>query len=339
MIRKALFCLCVVVPALLIESPSLSPCQDAAEIVAKINDAKPPGPAPEGMVWIPGGWFWMGSDEFDDAKPVHLVYVDAFWMDKTEVTNEEFAKFVKATNYVTVAEKKPDPKEFPNVPAEDLKPFSIVFKQPGPNVKVNLKNDLSWWEIQYGASWRRPEGLKSDLKERDKHPAVHICWHDAIAYCGWAKKRLPTEAEWEFAARGGLDRKKYCWGGELKPGKKWLCNIWQGEFPTVNTKEDGFERTAPVGSFPANGFGLHDTAGNVWEWCADWYQSATYTKAPRRNPKGPDKSLDAEPKRVQRGGSFLCAENYCSRYVPGARGSGEIGSACNHIGFRCVRDP
>jgi sulfatase modifying factor 1 len=309
-------------------------------IVASINPNKPPGPAPTGMAWIPGGWFWMGSDDFPDAEPVHLVYVNGFWMDKTEVTNEEFTHFVKATGYLTVAERKPDPKDFPSVTVEMLKPFSIVFKQPGPKEKVDLQDQLSWWAIEYGASWKNPEGPKSNLKGREKHPVVHACWHDAVAYCKWAKKRLPTEAEWEFAARGGLDRKKYCWGEELKPKGKWQCNIWQGEFPRNNTIEDGFERTAPVGSFPPNGYGLSDMAGNAWEWCSDWYDPKTYLKEPQRNPKGPDKSNDLkEPQRVQRGGSFLCADNYCKCYWAGARGKSEPSSANNSSGFRCVREP
>jgi formylglycine-generating enzyme required for sulfatase activity len=291
------------------------------------------------MAWIPGGEFWMGSTAFADAQPVHRVSVDGFWMDRTEVTNEQFAKFVKATGYITVAEKQPDPKDFPGAPKDKLKPFSIVFKRPAPEAKNAEKEPLFWWAISYGASWKRPEGPKSDLKGRERHPVVHVCWHDAIAYCKWAKKRLPTEAEWEFAARGGLDRKKYPWGDELTPKKKWQCNIWQGKFPLHNTKEDGFEGTAPVGSFPVNGYGLADMAGNVWEWCNDWYDAKTYTKEARRNPKGPSKSSETdEPRRAQRGGSFLCAASHFAGYVVGARGKGEPSSAYNHCGFRCVRD-
>ncbi len=212
-----------------------------------------------------------------------------------------------------------------------------------PTEKVDLQKDhLAWWALVYGASWKHPEGPASDLKGREKHPVVHICWQDAVAYCKWVKKRLPTEAEWEFAARGGLDRKKYCWGDELLPGGKWQANIWQGEFPYKNTAADGFAGTAPVGSFPANGYGLHDMAGNVWEWCADLYHPEAYQKRPKRNPKGPERSSDPdEPntvKRVQRGGSFLCADNYFVGYQVGARGKGEASSAANHTGFRCVRD-
>jgi formylglycine-generating enzyme len=319
----------------------------------RLNPNKPPGPAPTGMVWIPGGEFYMGiarkqlpkgfdsPDIFQDAFHVHKVYVDGFWMDKTEVTNEQFARFVKATGYVTLAERKPDPRDFPGLPAEKVpgKPFSIVFQKP----KSEDVEPLGWWKAVPGACWKHPEGPGSNLKGRDSHPVVHVAWDDAVAYARWAGKRLPTEAEWEFAARGGLDRKLYCWGNDLKPGGKWVCNIWQGKFPFKNTAEDGFEGTAPVGSFPANGYGLRDMAGNVWEWCADWYRPDYYEDSPARNPKGPKDSYDpfepGIPKRVLRGGSFLCADNYCMRYLPGARSKAEPRSAASHTGFRCVKDP
>jgi formylglycine-generating enzyme required for sulfatase activity len=298
------------------------------------------------MVWIPGGWFWMGSDEFPETQPIHKVYVDGFWMDRTEVTNTQFAAFVKATGYVTVAERKPDlslyvrdPKD--PVPEVAKEPFSFVFAPPA--IPVPLDNHMAWWQPVRGASWRHPEGSKSDLKGRENHPAVHICWHDAVAYAKWAKKRLPTEAEWEFAARGGLDRKRFCWGNEATPDGKFMANYWQGRFPSENTKEDGFEGTAPVGSYPPNGYGLVDMAGNVWEWCSDWYQADYYQDSPERNPQGPSSSFNAlepgTPFRVQRGGSFLCADSYCRRYVPGARHHGDPLSASMHIGFRCVRGP
>ena len=316
----------------------------------KLNPNKPPGPAPDGMVWIPGGEFYMGCEAeddkgelaFPDAAEIHLVYVDGFWMDKYEVTNALFAKFVEATGYVTWAEKRPDPKDFPHVPLKHLDPFSLVFKVPAKGEKVDLRNHRSWWDIRYGASWKQPEGPGSNIKGRENHPVVHVCYHDAVAYCAWAKKRLPTEAEWEFAARGGHNRKLFCWGDDLKVKGKWLCNAWQGKFPSQNTKEDGYETTAPVGSYPHNDYGLYDMAGNVWEWCADWYQPEYYADSPERNPQGPKIGFDFfEPgaaKRVQRGGSFLCAENYCARYVVGSRHNGEITSAANHVGFRCVMD-
>jgi len=306
------------------------------------DETKPPGPAPEGMVWIPPGRFDMGEsqeDSFADARPVHEVELDGFWMDKTEVTNSQFAKFVKETKYVTIAEQKPDPADFPGVPKEKLVPFSAVFMPPKPGEKA--RDELDWWKPVEGACWRAPEGPGSSIKGREDHPVVHICWLDAVAYAKWAEKRLPTEAEWERAARGGLDRKRYVWGDELKPGGKWSANIWQGRFPYEDKKEDGFSGTAPVGSFPANGYGLHDMAGNVWEWCADWYRPDYYKNSPKKNPPGPDDSFDPlEPgakKRVQRGGSFLCSDGFCIRYLPGGRGKGEIKSGASHVGFRCVR--
>jgi formylglycine-generating enzyme required for sulfatase activity len=310
----------------------------------QLNPNQPPGLAPEGMVWIPGGDFWMGDDHFQDAQPIHIVYVDGFWMDKTEVTNAQFEKFVKATGYKTVAEQMPDPKDFPHVPKENLKdlvPFSIVFVPP--EKLVDLNDHLAWWQAIPGADWRHPEGPGSNLEGRENHPVVHVCWRDAVAYAKWAGKRLPTEAEWEFAARGALDRKQYPWGDELQPDGKWMANIWQGLFPYNNTGEDGYLGTAPVGSFPANGYGLHDMAGNVWEWCADWYQPKYYDKSPRRNPQGPIAGFDPnEPgvaKRVQRGGSFLCDRTYCVRYLVGSRGKGAPDSGASHTGFRCVKSP
>lgn len=296
----------------------------------------------EGMVWVPAGKFWMGTDEvedFPDARPRHEVGLDGFWMDRTEVTNAQFARFVQATGYVTVAERQPDPKEFPQVPLDELKPFSLVFTPPPKGVEVRSVQD--WWKAVPGARWRHPEGPGSNLVGREHHPVVHVCWHDAAAYAQWTGKRLPTEAEWEYAARGGLDRKAFCWGDELLPGGKWQANIWQGPFPYENTQSDGFDRTAPVASFPPNGYGLYDMAGNVWEWCADWYLPNYYTLSRRRNPLGPTISYDPNepglPKRVQRGGSFLCSDGFCSRYRPAGRGKGEVNSAASHIGFRCVR--
>jgi formylglycine-generating enzyme len=304
-----------------------------------VNWSGPPGAAPEGMVWVPGGQFWMGEPSQDDCNPVHSVYVDGFWMDRTEVTNRQFAEFVQATGYKTVAEQQPDPKEFPKVPPEKLAPFSLVFRMTsGP---VDLRDHSQWWEAVHGTDWRHPEGPNSSIDGKDDYPVVHVCWHDAVAYAEWAGKRLPTEAEWEFAARGGLDRKRYCWGEEAFSDAAPRANIWQGRFPYQNTTKDGYPGAAPVAKFPANGFGLCDMAGNVWEWCADWYTPDYYKDSPRINPKGPESSYDpVEPgvaKRVQRGGSYLCSDQFCTRYLPGARGKGDVNSAHNHTGFRCAK--
>ncbi|REK19637.1 MAG: formylglycine-generating enzyme family protein [Planctomycetota bacterium] len=293
------------------------------------------------MVWVPGGRYWMGDNEFSDARPEHLVEVDGFWMDQHEVTNAEFAEFVEATGYRTVAEIPPSPDDFPTVPPADLKAGSIVFTPP--EHPVPLTNHFAWWSYVPGADWRHPEGPESTIEGREDHPAVHISFKDAQAYADWAGKRLPTEAEWEFAARGGLDRQPFCWGEELQPGDDWLANIWQGNFPTENTESDGYRTTAPVESFEPNAYGLHEMAGNVWEWCADWYRPDYYYHSPAKNPPGPKTSHDPQepglPKRVQRGGSFMCSDLYCVRYRPGTRGKGEVTSAAGHVGFRCVKSP
>jgi formylglycine-generating enzyme required for sulfatase activity len=266
--------------------------------------------------------------------------MDGFFIDKTEVTNRQFEAFVRATGYVTTAERKPDPKDFPDVPPEKLVPGSIVFTPPTHDVSYD--DPLAWWSYVPGACWRHPEGPASTLDGRENHPVVHVCWDDAAAFARWAGKRLPTEAEWEYAARGGLERKRYVWGDELLPGGRWQVNNWQGRFPVENTVADGYPRTAPVGSFPPNGFGLFDMAGNVWEWCADWYRPG-YHPEQRTNPHGPPSSYDpVEPgasKRVQRGGSFLCSDLYCTRYLPGSRGKGATDSGASNLGFRCVASP
>jgi len=302
-----------------------------------------PHSSPDRMVWIPGGQFWMGTDHMEDAQPVHEVEVKGFWIDRTDVTNEEFARFVKATGYVTIAERPLDPKQFPNLAPEDLAPGSVVFTPPaGP---VSLDNPLAWWRFVRGANWRHPNGPKSDLLGKEKYPVVQVAWPDAVAYAKWAGKRLPTEAEWEFAARGGRDRQDYPWGNELNPKGKWMANTFQGHFPDKNTSADGYAGIAPVASFPANDFGLFDMSGNVWQWVSDWYRPDYYAQLRRDavavNPQGPSDSFDPqEPgvsKRVQKGGSYLCTDQYCGRYMPGARGKGDPETGTNHLGFRCVR--
>jgi formylglycine-generating enzyme len=311
------------------------------------------------MVWIPGGEFSMGiaplgnapvgasgcGDPFADAQPVHRVYVDGFWMDRVEVTNEEFGRFVHATRYVTVAERTPTARQFPTAPPENLIAGSVVFDPP--RAPVPLDNPFRWWSYIKQASWRHPLGAGSDLRGREHFPVVQVAFEDAQAYAKWAGKRLPTEAEFEFAARGGMSGKLYAWGDDLRPGGRWMANLFEGHFPDRDTGEDGWAGIAPVGSFPANGYGLDDVAGNVWEWVSDWYRSDYYaTFDPHRvarNPVGPADSYDpAEPraaKRVQRGGSFLCTSEYCSRYLVGSRGKGEPSSGADHLGFRCVRSP
>lgn len=293
------------------------------------------------MVWIPGGTFWMGTEQgHNDESPMHQVTVNGFWMDRTEVTNEQFAKFVEATGYQTVAERKPDPRDFPEAPAEALVPGSAVFIPP--KEKVSLDEFYRWWRYLPNANWRQPEGPGSTIVGKEKHPVVHVCWEDASAYANWADKRLPTEAEWEFAARGGLERKPFVWGDTQAPDGKWAANIWQGDFPLTNDLSDGFGTTAPVGSFAPNGYGLYDMAGNVWEWCWDWYRPDYYAKSPSDNPQGPPDSFDPNepnlPKRVQRGGSFLCSDVYCSGYRPSARMKASPDTGLSHSGFRCVKD-
>ena len=307
------------------------------------------------MVWIPGGEFSMGADDSNpqvarlpevarDAKPIHRVYVDAFWMDATEVTNEQFAAFVKATGYVTVAERKPAREDFPNVPPENLVAGSTMFAPPSR--RVALDNALQWWTYMPGASWRQPAGPASTLTGRERYPVVHIAYADAEAYAKWAGKRLPTEAEWEFAARGGLTGALYPWGNDLSPHGQSHTNIHQGEFPVHDSGDDGFAGISPVARFAPNAYGLFDVAGNVWEWTTDWYRPEYYATlaaagATARNPQGPAESFDpAEPdakKRVHRGGSFLCTDQYCTRYMVGTRGKGEISTGSNHLGFRCVK--
>lgn len=315
-----------------------------------------PPPEPPGMVWIPGGEFTMGTDDataYNHEKPAHQVRVDPFWMDETEVTNAQFQKFVEATSYQTIAERKPDweqmrktvPPGTPKPPDEKLIPVSLVFSPP--KNPVNLNNPAQWWTLVPGADWRHPDGPNSSIKGKDDYPVVHIAYDDAIAYAKWAGKRLPTEAEWEFACRGGLNGKKYAWGDELLLDGKWMANTFQGHFPDRDAKDDGHEGAAPVKAYPPNGYGLYDMIGNAWEWCSDWYRPDTYLMRSGQgvivNPTGPDASADVEdpyqPKRVTRGGSFLCCKEYCTNYRPSARRGTATDSGASHIGFRCVLSP
>ena len=268
---------------------------EATQAVAKASGA-PIHPA--SMVRIPGGRFWMGNDRMEDARPAHEVVVSGFWMDKNDVTNEEFARFVKATGYVTVAERPLDPKKFPDVAVADLVPGSVVFSPP--SASVPLDDPLRWWKFVKGANWRHPEGPQSSIRGKEKYPVVQVAWEDAAAYAKWAGKRLPTEAEWEFAARGGLDRKTYVWGDEFRPDGKWKANTFQGHFPNHNSHADGYAGEAPAASFPANGYGLYDMAGNVSEWTADWFDGAYYSRSENTDPQGP-KTGDY---RVIRGGAW-----------------------------------
>lgn len=304
-------------------------------------------PSRDGMVFIRGGEFTMGSAEpmFIDARPLHRVRVKAFWMDSTEVTNTQFKRFVDATGYRTLAERPLDPKDFPGVPASELLAGSAVFSAPGR--AVPLDDATRWWRYVPGAQWRHPEGPGSSIAGRMDHPVVHIAYDDALAYAQWARKRLPTEAEWEFAARGGLDAQEFAWGAQFQPRGKFMANTFQGRFPQANSGADGYAATSPVKAFAPNGFGLFGVAGNVWEWVADWYRPDYYAELARRgritvNPQGPTSGDDPDepgvPKRVQKGGSFLCSDDYCARYRPGARGKGEPGSSANHVGFRLALD-
>lgn len=293
------------------------------------------------MILIEGGVFTMGSNYFDDALPLHTVELESFWMDEHEVTNRQFAKFVAETNYVTVAERPLNEDDFPGVDPSLLVEGSAVF-QEGQSVS-SLQNSLQWWAYVPGASWKHPLGPDSSIEGLEDHPVVQIAYEDAVAYAEWAGKRLPTEAEWEYAAKGGKHTdEQYYWGEELQIEGKWMANIYQGQFPSDNTAEDGFLRTAPVKSFAPNHYGLYDMEGNVWEWCFDYYTADYYAESPRKNPQGPVSSHDPmEPsaiKRVQRGGSFLCSDQYCERYKAGGRGKGEINSPTNNVGFRCVKD-
>jgi formylglycine-generating enzyme required for sulfatase activity len=304
--------------------------------------------AEEGMVYIPGGTFRMGSDRhYPEEAPVHRVTVDGFWMDRTPVTNRQFREFVNATGYTTFAEITPDAKDYPDALPHMLKAGSLVFTPP--RQAADLRYWGEWWTYKFGANWHRPSGPHSNLRGLDDHPVIHVAYRDVEAYAKWAGKELPTEAEWEFAARGGLDGAEFAWGAELTPGGKHMANTWQGDFPCQNLGSDGFERTSPVNAFPANGYGLYDMIGNVWEWTADWYSPKHEADAPKaccipKNPRGGPEAASYDPRdpkiripcKVLKGGSHLCAPNYCRRYRPAARHAEQMDSSASHVGFRCI---
>ncbi len=301
-----------------------------------------------GLVWIPGGVFHMGSDRhYPEEAPVHRVRLDGFWMDRHPVTNAQFAEFVRATGHVTFAEIPPRPEDYPGALPHMLKAGSLVFVKPKGRVGRDIRN---WWRFVFGADWRHPYGPDSSIDGLDDHPVVHISYADAEAYARWAGKELPTEAEWEYAARGGLDGAEYAWGDEYMPGGRPMANTWQGEFPWQNLRTDGFERTSPVGHYPANGYGLYDMIGNVWEWTADWYSPRHPSEKQKtccipHNPRGGSMLLSYDPaqpdiripRKVLKGGSHLCAPNYCRRYRPAARFPEPVDTSTSHVGFRCIR--
>ncbi len=338
-----------------VTEPFPDPADSATSVIAISAQPAPATDDPRvaHMQWIPGGRFEMGaSNTVPDEFPPHVVALDGFWMDRTEVTNRQFKEFVDFTGYLTTAERAPELRsiqpdsELANIqiPPELNKPGSICSLQLSSRDDIDpQKGAYSWWQYVPGANWMHPEGAESTIEGRMEHPVVHVSWLDAKAWCDWAGKKLPTEAQWEFAARGNRSRAVYPWGDDLNPDGKWPHNIWQGEFPIQDTGEDGFTRTAPVKSFPANDFGLYEITGNVWEWCADYYQPEYYAVSPSQNPPGPESSYDPqEPgiiKRVQRGGSFMCSDQYCVGYRVSARMKGEEDTGAFHTGFRCVVTP
>jgi formylglycine-generating enzyme required for sulfatase activity len=301
------------------------------------------------MAWIAEATFVMGSDRhYPEEAPAHRAHVDGFWMDTHAVTNRDFKRFVEATGYVTVAERPADAADYPGADPAMLLPASVVFVK-APRA-LDMSDHYQWWRYVRGADWRHPGGPGTSLQGLWEHPVVQVAFEDAEAYARWRGKTLPTEAEWELAARGGLDGAEFVWGDELTPGGRVMANTWQGEFPWQNLLEDGFEATAPVGTFPPNGYGLYDMAGNVWQWTTDWYQDQGRIEracCTIDNPRGGarDESFDARtpgvriPRKVIKGGSFICAPNYCRRYRPAARMAQEVNSATCHIGFRCIVRP
>jgi formylglycine-generating enzyme required for sulfatase activity len=300
------------------------------------------------MIWIPGGTFRMGSEShYPEEAPVHRVQVDGFWIDRTPVTNRDFRAFVKATGHVTFAEIAPDPKDYPGALPHMLQAGSLVFMPL--HEPVDLRDWSRWWNFKFGANWRRPYGPDSSITGLEHHPVVHVAYRDAEAYAKWAGKSLPTEAEWEFAARGGLDGAEYAWGGEFTPGNRHMANTWQGGFPSENLRSDGYDRTSPVTAFSPNGYGVYDMIGNAWEWTTDWYgpqHAADPGKAccTPLNPRGGPEEASYDtcqpavriPRKVLKGGSHLCAPNYCRRYRPAARHAQPIDTSTSHVGFRCI---
>ncbi|MFN3651263.1 MAG: formylglycine-generating enzyme family protein [Armatimonadota bacterium] len=296
----------------------------------------------DAMVRIPDATFAMGSNDFyPEERPVHSVFVEGFWIDPYPVTNAEFSRFVEATGYVTVAERPPDPADYPGADPRLVVAGSLVFRKP-PR-RVSLRDFRAWWAYVPGACWRHPEGPGSTLAGRELHPVTHVAYEDAEAYAAWAGKELPTEAEWELAARGGLEGADFAWGNEHAPEGRVLANTWQGEFPWQNLRADGYEGTSPVGAFPPNGYGLYDMAGNVWEWTSDFFRPRHPPAADKpccipRNPRvsSAEAAASSIPRRVLKGGSHLCAPNYCLRYRPAARQGEAVDTSACHLGFRCV---
>jgi len=301
------------------------------------------------LLWIPGRTFTMGSDRhYPEEAPAHPVTVDGFWMEATPVTNRQFSAFVKATGYVTLAEKAPDPKDYPGALPNMLKAGSLVFTPPkGPLEGSDIRQ---WWSFKFGADWRHPYGGRSDIRGKLDHPVVHVAYRDALAYAEWAGRALPTEAEWELAARGGLDEAEFAWGDELTPGGKRMANTWEGIFPTRNDRSPGADRTSAVATYPANGYGAYDMIGNVWEWTTDYWSTRHPEPAAKsccipKNPRGADAEASFDPnlpsiripRRVLKGGSHLCAPNYCRRYRPAARHAEPEDTSTSHVGFRCIK--
>jgi formylglycine-generating enzyme required for sulfatase activity len=321
------------------------PAASGMNVDASQSPAPQPGPD---MIWIPGGTFRMGSDRhYPEERPVHRVTVGAFWIDRAPVTNERFARFVEATGHTTFAEIAPTLEDYPNALPEMLIPGSLVFVQPSG--AVNLGDVSNWWHYVPGADWRHPQGPGSSIDGLEQHPVVHVTFADAEAFARWEGKDVPTEAEWEHAARGGLDGADYAWGNEFVPGNRYLANTWQGQFPSEHQCRDGYERTSPVGAYPPNGYGLVDMIGNVWEWTSDWYQpkhpgDAVKACCVPRNPRGPRREDSYDPceptlkipRKVLKGGSHLCAPNYCRRYRPAARFPEPVDTSTSHVGFRCI---